>query len=516
MSKYVEEESVYVEDLGTVWHFHNYFEDFYVDKGGFQISNNLTEQWAHIVAGLSFTFRNRNYLFWADSLSLSWVAYNGSNYADLNGSITLISGAYGKLSFVLHYHLNFNDTRILIEPLAVGSLKYPLLNVTLHVRFEDININGLGTDVAAFQFDNETCEYALPSYFVKEVHNYTESFNHLFLYDNVTWKFTDFLWDWNFTLNGSPYLANVILIGDGYSVELDFQYGDFPRQFSFQQSFQWHDPTEIRYMCSNTQTVNGLTAYALLTTNSATAVSVEITNYYPITIKVYKRQADGTETQIGSDLVWYWTANSDGTVTENVRTWNCPQTSLSTTDAIVVRMWYGTTLIRAWITNQLGATRLEAATWTFYLYTQYNARLQVFYFRHGASTCPSIIENFVYSTRTWHNIAAWTFNLTTRKWNFISTFNFTVQTRKWNSINMFSFILETKKWNFISAFNFYAQTKMWQIITTLIFNFKTFSWNIITEWHHTITTVKTFPFIILAAGIVIIAFGFWLWNRRSF
>ena len=134
-------------------------------------------------------------------------------------------------------------------------------------------------------------------------------------------------------------------------------------------------PTETRYMRSDQQTVNGLTAYKLGLTQTTTYAYVEV--YYPglasaayYDIEIAVRHADGTETELLP-----WTRFASRTISGGgFQTYNfsCPQTSLSATDAIVVRLRarnVGGSAVATFITEQLGASGLPAATWTFYVYT---------------------------------------------------------------------------------------------------------------------------------------------------
>jgi len=412
--KYAKEEHVYVEDLGKVWHLHNYFDDFYVDKDGLQISNNLSQPWADIVAGVSFTFRGRSYSFWTDSLSLEWTAFNGSSYAELNGTAQLIRG-FVSLQFTLNYHLVWNSSYIQITPILIASsnypdLKYQVENVILHYRMEDVSIDGnIADDFCAFLFNNETYEYFLPAYFEHSTVNITESLNHLFIYDNVTWKFVDYVWEWNYTLNQMQIPVNVTLIGDGANVQADFNYGNFPLQFIFRHSFWWHDPVETRYMRSDQHTINGLTAYKLDTTQTSSSTYQEITESGQYSCRwrayVYVRHADGSENLVGYTAYIY--RDTDGEGIQSV-TLSVSLTSLSSTDAIRVRVRMLISSVDTYIdfiTERLGASQLDEATWTFYLYTYrdvtgnpiigYTTHARFYW---GDSTHNSRIEGFSYTT----------------------------------------------------------------------------------------------------------------------
>jgi hypothetical protein len=135
-------------------------------------------------------------------------------------------------------------------------------------------------------------------------------------------------------------------------------------------------PTETRYMQIYQQTVNGLTAYILgltATPDQDLIVSVDYegraTAYFDIQIAI--RHVDGSEALL---LDWYTfatrAASGYGFQTYN---FNCPQTSLSPTDAVVVRLRarnLGGSAVATFITEQLGAGQLPSATWTFYVYTE--------------------------------------------------------------------------------------------------------------------------------------------------
>ena len=160
-------------------------------------------------------------------------------------------------------------------------------------------------------------------------------------------------------------------------------------------------PTETRYMRSDQHTVNGLTAYKLGLEQTTAYAWIEVgyqgsaAAYFDIEIAV--RHADGTETELLP-----WTQFAVRTTTgEGFQTYNfsCPQTSLSATDAIVVRLRarnYGGSAVATFITEQLGASGLPAATWTFYVYTYcYRSATESYAdILFGNSTYNTRVENF--------------------------------------------------------------------------------------------------------------------------
>jgi len=85
-------------------------------------------------------------------------------------------------------------------------------------------------------------------------------------------------------------------------------------------------------------------------------------------------------------------------------TWNCSETSLEPTDAIKIKVYirigpYPEAGAVTFITEQLGATKLEQSTWTVYYYTKYvtNRYSTIGYFYWGTSTYNSHIENIKYT-----------------------------------------------------------------------------------------------------------------------
>jgi hypothetical protein len=176
-------------------------------------------------------------------------------------------------------------------------------------------------------------------------------------------------------------------------------------------------PVETRYFRSDQQTVNAVTAYVLGTSESASKLQISIgseenspTCYYGI--KVYKVSSSGTKTLISSGVVAIVSLAAGATFTGTAQNhWDCPLTSLAATDAVLIELYADlntnppTTLRRTWITEQLGATQLDAATWTVY-YRVSRTRIYdpetgyysySFYFNHGISTDSSYITNFSWS-----------------------------------------------------------------------------------------------------------------------
>jgi len=163
---------------------------------------------------------------------------------------------------------------------------------------------------------------------------------------------------------------------------------------------------ETRYFRSDQQTINGLLAYILSISQSLTSTYKTATDAGSRTVtfqaKVSVRHSDGSETVI-QDYITLFSRTTNGAGYQSAN-WNCPETSLVSTDAIVVSIYitvYTVETIVTFITEQLGASKLDAATWTFTLYTQRyydsieKATTGFFYFGNG--TYNSCITNFTWS-----------------------------------------------------------------------------------------------------------------------
>jgi len=158
-----------------------------------------------------------------------------------------------------------------------------------------------------------------------------------------------------------------------------------------------------------------LTAYKLKTEQTTSGLNRLIgsgTTLYRayVGIRVWKRLADGTEIEITEGTPVAIASRIVVTSAIHSATWSCPETSLTTTDAIVVRVygkWGGGDwhLLETFITEQLGATKLDAAIWTVYYYISITRYIdpetgETWYYAYwwfGSSTHNSRIENFSWS-----------------------------------------------------------------------------------------------------------------------
>jgi len=176
--------------------------------------------------------------------------------------------------------------------------------------------------------------------------------------------------------------------------------------------------TQTRYFTNTGTTVNTLAGLSLGTAQSASGTYVEGpdgNNYYPyFSIRVWVRSSSGTETEIalgpaGNSYYPYFgvVKVTTASATAYTATVKVPQTALAPTDSIVVRVYVCNIGYNSWtqlsgtnfITEQLGATQLNAATWTITYYGRYNpGNTAAGDFYYGASgTYNSNIAGFSYT-----------------------------------------------------------------------------------------------------------------------
>lgn len=214
-----------------------------------------------------------------------------------------------------------------------------------------------------------------------------------------------------------------------------------------------------------------------------TQVYVEIyvyaddTVYY--SVDVVKRDSAGTETAIGTKVAGWSgliSALYDSAGLKSA-TWACPETALASTDSIIVKAYQKVgagswSFVRNFTTEQLGASKLDAATWTVYYYLDVSADATYVYtvFWHGTSAYSSRIENFTWTaavSKAWHDVSSWTASLATRTWSSGTPFSFNLPTRTWQTTNSWIFNLATLGWHDTANWMFQLQTRVWNIIGTL-------------------------------------------------
>ncbi len=217
--------------------------------------------------------------------------------------------------------------------------------------------------------------------------------------------------------SGGLYNLNDLTVVTTLYYEYGVDKSDSEELVSFETpSTQSIPQTESRFLRSNAATVNGLTAYELGTTltgsiglfdQSATTSGDQSATWG---IRVYIRHSSSTETEITSGMVATVARPSGGDAAGmQTNSWLCPETPLALTDSIVIEVWYqlgagSPTIATEFTTPQLGATQLDAATWSVSYYTERDRsggffnRQTTALFHWGDTAHNSRIENFAYST----------------------------------------------------------------------------------------------------------------------
>jgi len=169
-------------------------------------------------------------------------------------------------------------------------------------------------------------------------------------------------------------------------------------------------PVETRYFRSDTHTVNNLAARKLGTAQSSSYVSetissyegnVQVTQY--LGIKVWKRDAGGNETDLTGGSVGAIASGSTSGLKSGTR--SQASEDLVETDCIVIRVYADdfsppSTLKDSFVTEQLGAQSLDAASWTAYysLFRVYAGGMTTYSLRFGTVTYNSRIDSFAWSS----------------------------------------------------------------------------------------------------------------------
>ncbi len=230
---------------------------------------------------------------------------------------------------------------------------------------------------------------------------------------------------------------------------------------------------ETRYFTSTAITYKGAALRQLNIANSASSESKGLLNGVRIGIRVWVSDSADNETEIlpltGVKAIVVYIG--DG---EDMATWNCPLTAFAATDKVIVRVYITKLTPIVWqlqqtfVSEALGASSLDAATWTIYYWLyKPTTTLSVFY---GSNTYPSRITGFTWTqatTQTWNTVSSWGFSLS-RFWFSASTQTFSF-IREWfsSSTQTFSF---SRDW-FSSTLWAFDLTRAWFDITTWSLDF---------------------------------------------
>ncbi len=165
--------------------------------------------------------------------------------------------------------------------------------------------------------------------------------------------------------------------------------------------------SETRYLTSSQHTVNGFSAYECSTTQTSSYLnrssSRQGSHNGTWGIRVWKRDSEGTMIEITSGSIVATVSRSTEGEGIQSNSWDCPQTSLLSTDAIVIRVYVslgaGDNLLEEFVTEQLDASQLKSATWTIFYWTRldWNPPTTYSYFGFGDSAHDSRIQDFSYS-----------------------------------------------------------------------------------------------------------------------
>ena len=141
-------------------------------------------------------------------------------------------------------------------------------------------------------------------------------------------------------------------------------------------------PVETRYFRSDTETIDTTTYRKLGTSLSGTGASVSQsgTGYAlppscQIGVRVYILKSDGTKIELTSNVSAIVYLQYPTSKSLRSATWNCPETDLDSTDRVLIEVYLdngvsGWVKKGSWVTEQLGATKLDSATWIFYYWVE--------------------------------------------------------------------------------------------------------------------------------------------------
>lgn len=178
---------------------------------------------------------------------------------------------------------------------------------------------------------------------------------------------------------------------------------------------------ETRYLrgVENETTVNDLTGYSLGAEQSNVMQQSESMDpgydYQLWGIRAWVRHENGTESEITpGHAVAVVNRTGGGSGMQN-NTWDCPETSLSPTDSIVVRLYQNRTneeppsppsnLVGNFTTEQLNASQLDTSTWTVHYYTSRGGTGNNFV-RWGDPDHNTSIEGFNWSNHNGYQLDA--------------------------------------------------------------------------------------------------------------
>ncbi|MCJ7482274.1 MAG: hypothetical protein MUO31_04850 [Thermodesulfovibrionales bacterium] len=241
---------------------------------------------------------------------------------------------------------------------------------------------------------------------------------------------------------------------------------------------------------------------------------------------VCKRDSGGSETTLTSGVQTFLTSSISAFLLDGGRlynvTWSCPLTVLSSTDSVVVGVFYKVS-VGSWYlhtgynfsTSQLGGELLNGSVWTlhFYLYPSVSVTYVYCALRWGSSIYNSRIEGFVWTeaTKVWQNVSTWGFQLLTRQWTTVGTWGYQLLTRQWINISTWNFQLVTMAWNTVGTWTLQILPKQWNMVETWALQFLTRQWTTIDAWLFQLDvlgwhTISTWVFVLGGASNIPVLF----------
>jgi hypothetical protein len=297
------------------------------------------------------------------------------------------------------------------------------------------------------------------------------------------------------TISGTSYTANTTKTLNstiGVVVQWEYWFADSSNNLNNTgiQSFTTvASYVETRYFRWDVESMNGVNMRKLFTANTSSSTSESHAKDGNVTsagvtigIRVWKRSVGGVDTEItnGTQVAQVLLNTSSFGIMVNA-TWTCPSTPLNVTDVIYVIVYgkFGTDAWAMfgsykWGTAQLGATNLDAATWTVYyqiaLYYSTDSNNTWHEFNFGSSSWNSRIENFCWTvavSTVWHDVSTWTASLIVRTWSSGTSWSLTLLTSIWKDIATFGVNLVAMMWNDIATYTITLLSMAWHDLTWL-------------------------------------------------
>ncbi|MFO8109463.1 MAG: hypothetical protein R6U17_02930 [Thermoplasmata archaeon] len=161
---------------------------------------------------------------------------------------------------------------------------------------------------------------------------------------------------------------------------------DYPENAGKGDSFTLNESTgqsvnETRYFrgIQNETGVNNFTAYRLGTEQSENVQQSDSMmtggDFHAWGFRAWARHEDGNETELTPGHAVGVVLRSEADEGYQINTWDCPETPLSSTDSVVVRLYQDRVVyppemfVAEFTTEQLGASQLDASEWSIHYYT---------------------------------------------------------------------------------------------------------------------------------------------------